>query len=71
MFKRKPAELSKSGATQNHCCGARRRQESELVAYHDQRGLLGQPTTFYVGIGFGIVFQVAIATILFCLFVAA
>jgi len=70
MFNRKPAKLSNNGAARNHCCGARKSQEAELIDYYDERGLLGQPSSFYVGIGFGIVFQAAIATILFQLFVA-
>lgn len=67
MFNRKPAGMLDNGAAEKHVCTPPKIQEAELIGYYDDRGLLGQPSSFYVGISFGIVFHAALATIFFCL----
>ena len=69
MFDRKPTRLlNKNGVTQKHAGSSRRSQAAELVGFQHELGLLGQPTSFYVGICFGMVFQAALVTISVSLF---
>jgi hypothetical protein len=63
MFNRKPARLLNNGDTQKISGAADEGQFADLIGYHQELGPLGQPACFYVGIGFGIIFQAALVTI--------
>ena len=65
MFDRKPARLLNNNGLPQKLVNkaADQSQETEEIGYQQDRGLLGQPSSFYVGIGLGIVFQAALITI--------
>ncbi len=68
MFDRKLARLlSISGFAPKLVKAADANEEAELICYHQDRGLMGQPGAFYVGIAMGIVFQAALVTISFAM----